>query len=82
MIYIFNNLLYDFFFTFHNIYEKLSLNWDEMARTHDQLSSMFSAKQKIVYNQIVDSVESGYEFFLFFLYRYGHTTHSSFGILL
>jgi hypothetical protein len=36
---------------------------DEMARTHDQLSSMLSAEQKIIYNQIVDSVESGSEFF-------------------
>lgn len=41
------------------IADELSYNRDEMARIHDQLSSMLSPEQKTVYNEIVDSIESG-----------------------
>jgi hypothetical protein len=54
------------------IADQLCYNKDEMERIHIQLSNLLSDEQRVVYNQIVDSVESGSGGF-FFLYGYGGT---------
>jgi len=54
------------------IADQLCYDKDEMEIIHFQLSNMFSDEQRVIYNQIVDSVESGAGGF-FFLYGSGGT---------
>lgn len=54
------------------IADQMCYDKDEMEKIHIQLSNLLSDEQMVVYNQIVDSVESGTRGF-FFLYGYGGT---------